>query len=80
MVAIFKLFVVLHKAAVRSPMENMETSVMSHAPIKIAGFPSIRYQKTITADAATKTAEIADITPLHKVSAARMRAGLAGLQ
>ena len=41
-VTMFRLFAVLQREAARSPMENMENMVSSHAPINAGRLPPIR--------------------------------------
>lgn len=80
LVAMLMDLAVLHKLAVKRPMENMAAIVRNHVMMYIKIFPFIVYPKNKTAATVTIKVEIAAITPLAITSDARSLKGEHGLQ
>lgn len=73
-------FVVLHRLATISPIENMAIIVSNHIPVYRKILPDILYPKKATAATVRIMVEMTAITPLAMVSQAKSLAGEQGLQ
>ena len=79
LVATFIDFVVRHRPATKSPIENIETIVSNHTPIKAKTFPLIRYPKR-TAAIVNNIVEMIAIILLERISQESNLTGEHGLQ
>ena len=80
LVAMLRDLAVLHKLAVKIPMENIAAIVRNHITMYTKIFPFIVYPKNKTAVIVIIKVEIAAITPLAITSDARSLKGEHGLQ